>query len=174
MAMLIEELMPEPKVRLRHELVIAANPEDVWPAARAMTIRTLPEMQILLGIREVFSRLRGLPLESFPVVTEQQGVEVVRAICGKLWAVSGNIEDVPIESISTFEREGYAKAYWNFRLEALGPDRTLLVTETRVSTYGESAYRNFMRYWFLVRPMLEWSRVAMLREIEQQVLKGQE
>lgn len=166
--MQIEDLMPNPLVQLRHERLIQASPDRVWPAAKAMTIRKLPLMKVLLFLREWPSRLLGLPLETFPVVREEPGREIVRGICGRLWAFAGNIDDTPLLAIPIYQRAGSAKAYWNFHVKDLGNGYTLLTTETRVVAFGPSAERKMLRYWRLVQPLIGISRTAMLRDIERQ------
>jgi len=169
--MLLDDLMPIYDFRIRHERVIAAPRARVWQAARAITIRTLPEVRMLLWIREVFSRLSGLPLEQFPIVTEQSGTEVLRAICGRLWAWRGNIEDVTVQEIPAFERDGFAKSYWNFHLADAGHGQVRLTSETRVRLYGQSAQRKFRLYWFFVAPFAAWIRKRILRAIERDALR---
>lgn len=169
--MLLDELMPVYDVRIRHERLIAAPRGRVWLAARSITIRSLLRVRLLLWLREIFSRLSGLPLEQFPVIAEQSGTEVVRAICGPLWAWRGNIEDIPPDQIPAYSKPGRAKSYWNFHLEDAGRGQTLLTTETRVVLYGPSAQRNFRLYWFFVSPFAAWIRMQILRRIEVDALR---
>jgi hypothetical protein len=167
--MLIDEMMPQSVAGFRAERIIAGRTDRVWAAARSIGIRTLWPLRVLLWLREWPSRVAGRPLEQFPIVAERPGQELVRGICGQLWAVVGNIEEV--DDIAGFAREGYAKAYWSFRVEDMGRGQTRVIVETRVQTYGEGARRKFMRYWRLVRPVVEWSRRAMLVEIERRALR---
>jgi hypothetical protein len=168
--MLIDNLMPVYDLIIRHERVIAAPQRRVWQAARAMTIRKLLRVRVLLWIREIFSRLNGQPLETFPVIAEKEGTEVVMAICGKFWAISGNIVDVPAEVIPLYQAKGSAKAYWNFHLESIGVGQTRIVSETRVQVYGEQELKRFRRYWALVGPGAGWIRKEILKAIERESL----
>ncbi len=170
--MQIEDLMPNPLVQLRHERLIQASPAQVWPAARAMTIRKLLRVRLLLGIREFFSRLGGLPLETFPVVAETPGKEVVRCICGRFWAIAGNIEDVAVQDMLAYEKSGSAKAYWNFWLEDAGKGQTRLVTETRVMVFGVREKRRFGWYWRVVGPFAGWIRQEILKAVEREALRS--
>jgi hypothetical protein len=168
--MLIDNLMPVYDLMIRQERVIAAPQRRVWQAARAMTIRKLLHVRALLWIREFGSRLRGLPLETFPVVAEKEGTEVVMAICGKFWAITGNIVDVPVEAIPLYRAQGYAKAYWNFHLESIGVGQTRIVSETRVQVYGKRELKLFNLYWRVVGPFTGWIRREILRAIERESL----
>jgi len=164
--MLIDDLMPTCDLITRYERIIAAPQAKVYAAARAMTIRKLFRVRILLWIREIFSRLGGKPLESFPVIAEDPGKELVMAICGKFWAVTGNILDVPVSEIQAFQTPGYAKAYWNFYLEPMGKGQTRIITETRVQVYGKRELNLFKLYWRLVGPFSGWIRFEILKAIE--------
>lgn len=164
-------MMPEYDHRLRHERIVAAPVDRVYAAARSMTIRKLWRVRVLLWTREVFSRLGGLPLETFPVIAEREGQEVVRAICGRFWAVSGNILEIDPAEIPGFAQPGFGKAYWNFHVEAIGKGQTRLVSETRVCIYGEREKRKFKRYWTPVRPFAAWIRVTMMQAVEREALR---
>jgi hypothetical protein len=163
--MILDELMPVYDLRTRHERIVPAAREQVYAVARLMTIRTLWPVRVLLWIRELPSRLLGLPLEDFPVVAERPGHEVVRAICGRFWAFSGNILDIPVAEIAAFEKPGFGKAYWSFSVEELVPGQSRLVTELRVRLYDEASRKKFSRYWVLVGPFSGWIRVRCLEAI---------
>lgn len=163
--MLIEEMMPRPDWRLRHERVVRGDAVELYRRARAMGIRSLWEVRVLLWLREWPSRLFGLPLEEFPVVAEQEGREVVRAICGPFWQVAGNIEGVPVEEMAAYEREGSGKAYWNFFVEEMEGGMVRVVTETRVECYGERAKQRFGWYWRVVGPFAGWIRGRMMAAV---------
>jgi hypothetical protein len=163
--LLIDDLMPEYTVRIRQQLRVAAPPERVYRAAMAMTIRKLPQVRLLLWLREFPSRLSGKPLEQFPTLAEDPNRERVMAICGRFWAFHGNILDIPVERIPAFQSEGYGKAYWNFTIEPVADGESLLASETRVQCYGESALKKFRVYWFIVGPFAVWIRWQILRAI---------
>ncbi len=136
-----------------------------------MMIRKLRRARILLNIREVFSRLKEQPLESFPVSAQDPGREVVMAICGKFWAISGNILDVPVEVIPLFQKSGYSKAYWNFYIEPMDKGQSRLITETRVQVYGEAERKKFALYWHLVGPFNGCIRAQILKAIERDAMQ---
>lgn len=163
--MILDELMPVYDLLTRHERILPAKPAIVYPLARQMTIRTLPAVRLLLWLREWPSRLSGQPLEQFPIIAEDPGREIVRAICGRFWAFSGNILDIPTQQIPAFEREGFGKAYWSFYCQDSDDGRTRLITELRVRLYGPQAQKNFSRYWVLVGPFSGWIRMQCLKAI---------
>jgi len=167
--MILEELMPIYDLRTRQERIVLAGREQVYTVARLMTIRTLLPVRMLLWLRELPSRLSGQPLENFPIVRENPGHDVVRAICGKFWAFSGNILEIPVSEIPAFERSGYGKAYWSFHCEELESGHTRLITELRVRLYDEESRKKFRLYWSLVGPFREWIGVQCLKGIERRL-----
>ena len=169
--MLIDELMPCFDLRTRHERVIAATPAQVYRAASAMTIRKLRRVRILLNIREIFSRLKEQPLETFPVIANESCREIVMAICGKFWAISGNILDVPVEVIPLFQKSGYAKACWNFYIEPMDKGQFRIITDTRVQVYGEAERKKFALYWHLVGPFNGCIRTQILKAIKRDAMQ---
>lgn len=164
--MLLDELMPVWDTETKASRVIHAPAPRVWVSARAMGIRTLLPVRLLLNLRELPSRLSHLPLEQFPVIAETPGVEVVRAICGPLWAFRGNILNLPPQEIPGFQQPGYTKAYWSFHVEVLSPNCTRLTTITRTCSTSPDARERFLAYWHIVGPVASAMRHYMLRVID--------
>jgi hypothetical protein len=67
-----------------------------------------------------------------------------------------------------FSEPGYAKAVFGFSTEPGPGGRTRLVTETRVTTTSESAYRSMRRYWPLIRPFSGLIRRALLAAVKRE------
>ena len=88
-------------------------------------------------------------------------------VVGRFWRPdSGTLCGLTAEEILAFEREGFAKAMWNFTLERESDSVTRLATETRVLAYGRPARRRFRAYWFLVGPFSGLIRKEMLRLVK--------
>lgn len=164
--MLLDELMPVWDTETKASRIIHAPAPRVWLAARAMGIRTLLPVRLLLNLRELPSRLSRRPLEEFSVVAETPGVEVVRAICGPLWAFRGNILDLPPQEIPGFQQPGYTKAYWSFHVEVLSPNCKGLTTITRTYSTSPEAREKFLAYWRMVGPVAAAMRRYMLSVID--------
>ncbi len=167
--MLLDDLMPVWDTETKASRIIHAPAPRVWAAARAMGIRTLLPVRLLLNLREFPSRLSGLPLEQFSVIAETPGVEVVRAICGPLWAFRGNILDIAPQEILNLQQPGLTKACWSFHLEVLSPNCTRLTTITRTRSTSPEAREKFLAYWRIVGPVAAAMRRYMLHVIAREL-----
>ena len=92
--------------------------------------------------------------------------EFLLGLAGRFWKLSGELLDLTPEAYFRFHRAGYAKAAWNLVFEEIGPERTLLGTETRIMCIGAEARRKFLPYWTLIRPFSGFIRMEMLRIIK--------
>ena len=109
-------------------------------------------------------RLRATGFISIPTGSEN---EVLLGVVGRFWRLdSGTVCGLTAEEILAFDRDGYAKALWNFRVERVESEVTLLATETRVLAYGSAARRKFRAYWLLVGPFSGLIRKEMLRLVK--------
>jgi hypothetical protein len=61
---------------------------------------------------------------------------------------------------------GLARGVWNFAVQEVGQERTVLSTETRVVCGDTSSRLKFRAYWIVVRPFSGLIRVIMLRAVK--------
>jgi hypothetical protein len=61
---------------------------------------------------------------------------------------------------------GFALAAMNFRVTPIGPDASLVSTETRVFANDPTARRRFARYWLLIYPGSAFIRRMWLRAVK--------
>ena len=102
----------------------------------------------------------------FVELARKENEEIVIGVVGRFWQLrSGIILGLSPQEILDFKAEDYSKALWNFHLTSRPPRQTLLLTETRVQTFGPAARRKFRLYWSLVGPFSGWIRKEMLRLI---------
>jgi hypothetical protein len=176
----LDEFLPGYEVNEVHSARIAAPPDTVIAAVRALTphevrlvgalmaVRTLPAM---VRRRRPRRRHRGLdePLldgllrRGFAMLAERPDELVLGAI-GRFWTADGGILRVSGDEFVTFSEPGFAKAVVNFHLRESGGS-TLLTTETRIRGTDDAARRAFRRYWRLVMPGSALIRRAWLRAI---------
>jgi hypothetical protein len=144
-------------VSLKH-----ANFSDLAIARRLMRLRgyrlgggNVAESNARPGARSAFLELAAIPPR-----------EVVLGITGRFWRPDGGIvRGLTPAQFADFQRDGYAKAVWNFSL-APADGGTWLRTETRVQTFGRSATLKFRAYWVVVKPFSGLIRKAMLHEVK--------
>ena len=186
--MLLDELLPERDFDERHALTVAAPPAATFEAIRRADLgrgrltRTLFLLRALPGLvvapRETVRRFlrRGsarvtvdaLASSGFVLLAERPGREVVLGTIGRFWKPSGGMRPFEAAEFASFREPGWAKAAWNFRVDAAPDGGTTLSTETRVLCTDPGSRRTFRRYWRLVRPFSGLIRIEMLRAIRRE------
>jgi hypothetical protein len=175
--MKLDELMPHADVAARYETPVHASLERTRAAMRTADFSKLPLTRALMGLRKLGwgrqkaeqaatqeERLRAAGFIAIPTGSEN---EVMLGVVGRFWRPdSGTLCGLTAEEIIAFEREGYAKALWNFTVEPVEEGLTRLATETRVLAYGRAARRKFRAYWLLVGPFSGLIRKEMLRMVK--------
>jgi hypothetical protein len=149
----LDELMPAYDARERHELTVAATPQDAVAAALASPIA--PD----LLVRALF-RLRGLPrggtvhgalraIGFSQLVSEDDCV--VLGAAGRPWSPRGGL--------TAFEKAGPGQVRMLLEVSASrSGEGSLLITETRVAAFDDAARRAFRRYWLAVGPFSAFIR----------------
>ena len=183
---LIDTYAPTSDAAELHQIEIAADAESVyqtlWSADLAgspiikvlMALRALPGILLhpaLLGQRGPRSIRRKFTMQAlidagFGKLAEQPGEEIVLGIAGKFWRPTGNVSPFSASDFTGAVPAGRARAVWNFRVQPLGPGRTILSTETRVVCGDESSQLKFRAYWLVVRPFSGLIRRLMLRSVK--------
>lgn len=182
--MLIESFAPHPDARESHTIEIAASPETVYRALWTadlggssvikglMALRSLPEMVLRPGQRRrppqkvTLHTLIEAGIEAgFGRLAEEPGREIVLGIAGRFWRPMGNILPFTPENFQGPVPPGVARAVWNFLVQEVSPERTLLSTETRV-VCGDTVSRwKFRAYWAVIKPFSGLIRRIMLRAV---------
>jgi len=170
---LINRFVPRFDAVERHRATVAVPPDRVWAALRDLDLgrsRTVRWLLAVRGLRKPGRRPSFTVADAerfgFVVLVEEPPVEVVLGVIGRFWRPRGGVVRVTPEEFTAFERPGYAKAAWCFRLGAVDAG-TEVLTETRVVTTEATALRRFRRYWRLIRPFSGWVRrrsLALLKE----------
>jgi hypothetical protein len=179
----LDEALPEYDFSERHARHVAAPPERVDEAVRAVTTGDMPLARLLFALRAVPPKLRGrtsrprptdvplleLALRSFgfEVLGDVGGEAVVIGMIGQPWKLAGGETrgfERPEDFIS-FTEPGFVKAAMDFRFEPEGSG-TRLTTETRVLATDPVSRRRFRRYWLVIRPGSGLTRRSWLRAAE--------
>jgi hypothetical protein len=194
----LDEFLPEYDANEVHSVRIAASPEHVLAAARALTARDVPLVIGLMAVRRLPARLarlarrppgradrspagagrppsdapliEGFTRAGFLVLAERRD-ELVFGVVGRFWTLDGGIERINVGDFVTFAEPGFAKAVFNFHARAVAGG-TLLTTETRIKGTDARARRSFRRYWRVVMPGSALIRRAWLRAIRKRAERG--
>ena len=173
---LIDELLPGFDEHERHARLVPASAADVWAALRRADLLGSPVVRALLLLRGLGgSRRQALTLDrllerGFVLLGERPGRELALGLAGRFWTPSGGRLSLDAAAFRAFDRAGYAKAVWDFRLEDAG-DGTRLSTETRILCLDPRSRRRFRLYWRLVRPFSGLIRIAMLRAVAREATR---
>jgi len=95
----------------------------------------------------------GLP--GWMLLDEVRDREIVFGAVGVFWTptISWNRNVVPAD-FATFAEPGWGKIVCNYTTLPYGEHRTLLTYECRTRTTDADSRRRFLRYWWLIRPLV--------------------
>jgi len=173
----LDEIIPAPDFRERHELHIAAPPAAVWYALQDVRLGDLALSRMLLAIRSLPERLAGrvpssvtsgrfLENAPVPVLVAEAERAVIAAGVLQPWKLSGGqlppVLDVP--GLVAFSDPGWVKTGIDFVLYPES-DGTRLTTETRVLATDPRTRARFRLYWLLIRAGSGLIRRDLLRAV---------
>ncbi|MCG3119561.1 MAG: hypothetical protein ALAOOOJD_01991 [bacterium] len=178
--MFIDEFLSEYDVTEHHHLDFDASAEKVYAAVRELDVNPSKVIRALFALRGLpaflFSRqqrghglglnLAGLLKSGFIFLAEAPQQELVLGLVGKFWTTSGCIQRLDAAGFQHFAIPGFAKAVWNFSLEARSAGITRLHTETRVLCLDAASRRRFRFYWLFIRSFSGLVRIEILRAIK--------
>jgi len=174
---LIDEFMPEYDFNEVHAVTVAAAQSTVrsalddWRPSESFLWRWLLRLR---GLGGPAGTLRQWAESNGFLRLAESETEVVYGQAGRFWAPNERGSLVSPKSAEEFlalKDPGYAVAAMNIRVDALGPDRSRLHTETRVRGLSPGARRRFRLYWLLIRPFSGLLRRSMLNGIKRSAIK---
>lgn len=176
-AMAIDAVVPAYQFGEAHEIRVAAPPERVLDAARAVTAREIRLFLLLTWLRSPRWPGRGQasilhpdadePLlavalrTSFVSLHEHPGREIV---FGTVVCCGPRRPPRTAEQFHALEGS-LARAVMNFHVEDAGGGYSRLLTQTRVAASDAQAERTFARYWRIIYPGSALIRRMWLRAI---------
>ena len=172
--MLIDEFLAEYDFEEKHSIDISADAKTVYEAAQNANFGESWIVRILLTLRGMSAdalTLRNLSYSKFRILGERPASELLIGLAGRFWTPWGDLQDVDATNFREFQKDGYAKAAWNFSIKE-SSGGALLTTETRIKCIGESSRRWFGFYWTFVQPFSGLIRMEMLRSIKRRAELG--
>ncbi len=170
--MLLDRFLPAYDFSERHHIVVAAPREIVrraaeeWRPSESWLWRPL---LIARGLGSPKGTLRQWAEGAGFLCLADTEDEIVYAQAGRFWSLNERAAMVSPrtpEELLALDDPRAAVAAMSVRLESLAPDRTRVVTETRVHALGPQARRRFRLYWLLIRPFSGLLRRSMLAGIK--------
>ena len=166
--MLIDEFLAEHDFAETHDIVIDAKPGKIYSVANEIDFSESWIIYSLMRLRGMSGgnlRLRDLHRFKFEMLGSVANKEMVIGLIGKFWTLGGTLQKTDASRFKTFNTAGFAKAAWNFSLNADG-ENTRLTTETRIKCLDDESRRSFGFYWTVVQPFSGIIRMEMLRAIK--------
>jgi hypothetical protein len=173
----LDDLMPNPRHRMRHQRTVHAPPAVVWDELHQVTMSALPMSLALEAIRLLPARIAGrsvpalaqssfLDVAPIPVLLSDRPRTVISAGLSQAWRLLGGATPPELDAaeLRSWTKPGWIKVGMDFRLETV-PDGTLLRTETRIIPTDPKTGRAFATYWFLIRPGSAAIRRELLRTV---------
>jgi len=185
--MLLDLYLPQYDVTETHAVIVDADTELTWQAARRGDLSQSAVTRALLELRSLPNRLRwvlkGQPARTarpplnlddmkrvgFLLLGERPGHEIVFGSVVQPWKAvtdDGPSPQVEADQFATFDTPGYVKVAFNIRVEPYGSRRSLITTETRTAATDPASLRRFSRYWLVVGPTSALIRRLMLRIVK--------
>jgi hypothetical protein len=165
---LIDEFLAEYDFDERHSIDVEANAQAVYNAAQYADLSESFIVRMLFKLRGMSNpklTLRDLEYYKFRILGARPKKELLIGLAGRFWTPSGDLQDVDATNFREFQKDGYAKAAWNFTIDET-PKGSLLTTETRIKCIGDSSRRYFGVYWTIIQPFSGWIRMEMLKVIK--------
>lgn len=171
---LYEELMPS--FDLSDELAVAVNARaaDTWLALLDTDLIEVGSQHKMTGVLGAVRMLPGLvaglvhgdtpqPMPDsmklgelgahvatggdWAKLGERIGSELAFGLVGKFWKPVIEYEPVAAPDFFEFDRQGFAKTIYAFRIVPTGETTCNLIAVMRTKAYGDDAQRWFRRYW---------------------------
>jgi hypothetical protein len=163
--MLIDRFMPVFDVSEQHLIRVKAPADRTYKALRMVDLTQSRVIRSLFAVRGIPRLVRRRPRAQLGNMTlddlvrggfmwldEDPGAEIVLGVVGSFWRLSGGVLRIEPEEFEGFDRPGYAKAAWNFRVVPDGDDASIVTTETRVRVPDEASRKKFALYWAAIGP----------------------
>lgn len=168
---LLDGWLPSFDVREYHEIEVAASAERAYAAVRSTDLARSRTVRLLFALRGLPAgrfRVDDFRAIGFELLEETVGVEVVFGGIGHPWSPMGGMVETSPQTFTSFRQRDFAKMAVNFHVQALGDNRSIMSTETRVECTDHHSRRAFARYWRLIGPFSGYIRTRMLDSIKRE------
>jgi len=177
--MIVEKALPRYDVVLTEHCVVSAGPQRTLQVACALdllTVRT-PLLLAAMWLRGLPARLTGkAPPSPKALVIADGGLpgwvvlgrderEIAFGAVGVFWRPVIEWRDVPVEDFAGFADPGWGKIAANFSVLPYG-EHSLVTYECRTGTTDPESRTQFLRYWWLIKPVVAHIMRATLKTIQ--------
>jgi hypothetical protein len=169
MSRLLLRYLPHWHFAEKHGILITAPPKNIFALVDQLDISESRIIRLLYWLRGMPSRMlnkEGMKSDKFIELQRITNEEIIIGIIGQFWRPKGNLQLFNPVEFADFNKDGFLKAVWNFRIIPQSSTVSLLETETRVQALDEIARRKFSLYWFVIRPFSGLIRLEILKSIK--------
>lgn len=155
MAVDLDDWLPDPQVRSRHQRSSAADPDHLWHAAEAVLVCDAP----LLG-RAVRWRIPGTPagmpyrelFRRYPFAVLDEGTNwSISGLCGRIWTIQRDYPHIHgADEFRAWSESGTVRVAIGHWIESGRDGRTALVSEARVKPVDRGAAIRLRALWTVV------------------------
>lgn len=166
--MLIDEFLPKYDFVETHNISIQASVETVFSVMDKVDLCESPIIRVLFflrGLPNAHLRLSDLQKSKFAILGSEKNKELLLGLAGKFWTIRGEMQNVDADNFKSFDKNGFAKAVWNFSVSGK-ENETCLTTETRIKCLDEKSRKGFGFYWTFIQPFSGFIRKEMLRIVK--------
>ncbi len=180
-ALLIDSAMPTYDAAIAEHIIVAADPAKTFASARGLDLLTVhsPLLDVSMWLRESACPIvrhncaahtqsryrRGYGAAGLDVSRPTTNREIAFGAVGRFWQPTIEWRDVAAADFRGFDEPGWGKIAANFSVLRYGASATLLTYECRTVTTDPESRRQFLRYWWLIRPFVGHIMRATLRQI---------
>jgi hypothetical protein len=163
----LDRFIPQPDVRERFEVVIAAPADLVMQTAVDFDMQSLPLVKAVFRLRERFMRAtpaaprkpQGIVAETrslgWGLLVERPGRLIAYGATCQPWLADVTFTPIAPERFASYAEPDRVKIAWTLEAEPLGPATTRFAQETRAIATDASARAKFRRYW-------RWARFGIV------------
>ncbi|MGI9600697.1 MAG: hypothetical protein ACR2QE_02350 [Acidimicrobiales bacterium] len=185
--MIIDVVAPNPPYALARSRMIDADPATTMKAVQTANLMDAPVARLLTWVRDRpnqwRARWRGEPVtplprhvsfadlpddNSFKVLGTKENEQYVAGAIGRFWQRDYGWVDFDPDQFVGFDEPGYAKTVIGFHAVPRGPERTMLIYESRTVVTDRAARKRFGRYWWFMRPFVGMLLTSALNSIERE------
>lgn len=180
----VTRFLPNAEVAEHQERLVDSPAQHVFRSAQRFCLEDSPVTRGIFRVREFLFRephQAGGPT-ALPLVTMARGIgwglldslpsrELVFGAVTQPWVGEVHFRPLDPTRFASFDSVGYAKIVWAIAVDSLGPSRSRVRTETRVSTTDATSRTHFRQYWSIYSPGIVWIRHEALRVIAKDATK---
>lgn len=170
----LDRFIPQPDVRERFEIVIAAPADLVMQTAVDFDMQSLPLVKAIFRLREKFMRAtpaaprkpQGIVAETralgWGLLLETPGRLIACGATCQPWLADVTFTPIAPERFASYAEPDQVKIAWTLEAEPLGPATTRFAQETRAVATDQAARLKFRHYWRWARFGIVAIRLLML------------